>query len=130
MTANTPAPAREKISDKRIVPVINYLLLFCMMIGGVTGVLAITLIYLFQDDAPDWLKSHYAFQKRTFWIGIAVFIPIALLLPTPVMHSMVLGSVVLIVAFLLFLWIVGRCTVGFNHIFHKRAYPHPKSWLV
>jgi len=130
MNAPAPAPARQKLSDKPIIPIINYLLLFCLIVGGMSGVIAITLIYLFQDDAPDWLKTHYEFQKRTFWIGIGVFIPMVVLLISPVMHSLILGGAVLVLGFVLFLWIIGRCTIGFNHIVHNRPYPNPKAWLV
>jgi len=127
---NAPAPARQKFSDKPIIPIVNYLLLFFLIVGGISGVFAITLIYLFQDDAPDWLKTHYTFQKRTFWVGIGAFIPLVVLLTSPVMHSLILGGVVLILVFALFLWIVGRCTMGFNHIMHNRPYPQPRTWLV
>jgi len=26
--------------------------------------------YIYKGDAPDWLKSHYRYQIRKFWIGI------------------------------------------------------------
>ncbi|MDC7685094.1 hypothetical protein PQU92_17550 [Asticcacaulis sp. BYS171W] len=132
MTANTPAPAREKISDKRIVPVINYLLFFIfLMTAGISGLPAITLIYLFQDEAPDWLKSHYQFQKRTFWIGIIAVVALFVLtgIGRSVAHP-ITAAIVWIGFTAVFFWTIGRSVMGFNHIFHKRAYPNPKSWLV
>ncbi|MDC7694070.1 MULTISPECIES: DUF4870 family protein [Asticcacaulis] len=126
----TVPATRTKLSDTTIIPIVNYLLLFFLIVGGISGVVAITLIYLFQDEAPDWLKTHYAFQKKTFWVGILAFVPLVVLLTSPVMSSVVLGGIVLILVFALFLWIVGRCTMGFNHVFHKRPIPNPNSWLV
>jgi len=26
--------------------------------------------YVNRADAPDWVRSHYRFQIRTFWIGL------------------------------------------------------------
>jgi len=50
--------------------------------------------YLNKDDAPEWLRTHYQFQIRTFWIG-ALFIFIGGLL-----------SLVIIGYFMLLFWLV------------------------
>lgn len=118
-------PAKTKLADSTVIPVINYLLLFLMvMTGGFGGLIAIVLIYLFQDEAADWLKSHYAFQKRTFWIALG---PLVIAL---VLSRMGLPLIPFILLTLIFFWVVARAVMGFNHIMHKRPYPTPQSWLV
>lgn len=104
---------------------INYLLFFIFLMSlGFAGVLAITLVYLFQDGAPDWLKSHYEFQKRTFWIGIPMILVLILVtgLKIPFLAWIAFGGV--------FVWTIGRSVVGMNHLIHRRPYPTPKGWLV
>jgi uncharacterized membrane protein len=139
MSSETPAPMSEKpasqlkafFGNPLLVPLINYLLLFLLVVSaGMSGVLAITLAYLFRDDAPEWLKNHYAFQVRTFWIAIAIYIPVMVLLLSPMMTNMIVGGGVIVVFFGLFLWIVSRCVMGFNHLVHNRPYPTPKGWLI
>lgn len=133
MSSQTPAPLSEKpasqlkafFGNPRLVPMINYLLFFIFLMSlGFAGIIAITLVYLFQDNAPDWLKSHYEFQKRTFWIGIALVIGLIVItgLKIPFLAWVAFGSV--------FIWTVGRSVVGFNHLVHNRPYPTPKGWLI
>ncbi|MFT3997983.1 MAG: hypothetical protein QM667_11310 [Asticcacaulis sp.] len=128
----TPATTREKISDKPVVPIINYLLFFVfLMTGGLSGILAIVLVYLFRDDAPDWLKTHYQFQARTFWIGVAAVITLFVLTGVGRNVPHIATTVLVWAGFTaVFFWTIGRSVMGFNHILHKRAYPNPKSWLV
>ena len=63
------------LADPRKVPFLNYLMLFLMVLTvGMTGVIALRIASFREDDAPDWLKSHYEFQRRTFWLGVAPII--------------------------------------------------------
>jgi uncharacterized membrane protein len=132
----TPEPTNQTktgfLSDKRIVPFANYGLLFSfLMTIGFGGALALILIYLYQDEAPEWLKSHYSFQKRTFWIAFASILPLFFATGFNAVHNTLFSQIVLIGLFLsLFTWIAARCVMGFNHLFYLRPYPTPKSWFV
>ncbi len=135
-----PAPQGSTLSDlatflkdDRVVPVLNYgLLFFMVMTFGFTGVLALIVANFAEDRAPDWIKGHYQFQVRTFWIAI---VPI---LGTLIFYLFVqknnLGGVLPTIAVSLMVvclaYTVGRAVMGFNHLFHKRPYPNPNALLV
>lgn len=138
--AQSPAPKGSTLADlsgflkdDRLVPVLNYgLLFFTVMTFGFTGVLALIIANFAEDKAPDWIKGHYQFQVRTFWIAI---VPI---LATLVLYMVVqrnnLGGVMPTIAISLMVvclgYTAGRAVMGFNHVFNKRPYPNPKTLLV
>jgi len=117
------------LADPRIVPFLNYaLLIFMVMTLGMTGVLALIISTFAEDKAPDWIRTHYEFQKRTFWVGIAPVLVTGLsmtvfsrLLPGPVIAAFIVLSLV---------FVAGRCVMGFNHLLYSRPYPNPKTWVV
>ncbi len=135
-----PAPRGSAISDlagflkdARVLPVLNYgLLFFMVMTFGFTGVLALIIANFAENTAPDWIKGHYHFQVRTFWIAV---VPI---LGTLAFYLFVqrngLGGVMPTIAVSLMVvclaYTVGRAVMGFNHLFHKRPYPNPNALLV
>lgn len=119
------AELKTFFSDARLMPIFIYLLLFFMVMSlGFSGVLGIVLIYLIQDRASPLVKSHYQFQKRTFWGGIVALILIILSLrlniPT-LSYALIIPT---------FLWITGRCVIGFNHLFHHREHPKPDTFFA
>ena len=123
-----PAPTPQSfLADPRMMPFLNYLLLFLMVLTfGMTGVLALLIASFREDDAPDWLKSHYAFQRRTFWLGVVPII--ACLVAVTVLRTQGILSLALVLVPLIYL--SGRCVTGFNHLLYNRPYPNPKSWTV
>ncbi len=123
-----PAPTPQSfLADPRMMPFLNYLLLFLMVLTfGMTGVLALLIASFREDDAPDWLKSHYEFQRRTFWLGVAPII--ACLVVVTVLRTQGILSLALVLVPLIYL--SGRCVTGFNHLLYNRPYPNPKSWTV
>ena len=123
-----PAPTPQSfLADPRKVPFLNYLLLFLMVLTfGMTGVIALLIASFREDDAPDWLKSHYAFQRRTFWLGVVPII--ACLVAVTVLRTQGILSLALVLVPLIYL--SGRCVTGFNHLLYNRPDPNPKSWTV
>lgn len=57
-----------------------YILYLVGTLVSVTHFVAVILAYVARGAAQDWLKSHYAFQIRTFWIGLLI-VTIAFLFP-------------------------------------------------
>ena len=130
---STLADLKGFLKDDRVVPVLNYgLLFFMVMTFGFTGVLALIVANFAESKAPEWIKGHYQFQVRTFWIAI---IPI---LGTLAFYLFVqknnLGGAMPAIAVSLMVvclgYTVGRAVMGFNHLFHKRPYPNPNALLV
>ncbi|MBV9554566.1 MAG: hypothetical protein JO032_17425, partial [Alphaproteobacteria bacterium] len=95
-----------------------YLGSFCA--GGVPALVGLILAYVNRDTGPDWLKSHYRFQIRTFWIAL--------------LYALigVVGCLILVGFFWLafvFVWWVVRCAKGMQAISRGLPYDRPASWL-
>lgn len=128
---DTPSQLKAFLRDARGLPMLNYaLLFFIVMTVGATGIVALLIGNFAEDKAPDWIKSHYRFQIRTFWIGVA-----------PVILTYFAGQVLLkayradpllmfFVVMPVLAWVAARVALGFNHLLNGRPYPRPKTWLV
>lgn len=60
--------AQEENTTEDLAKII-YILYLVGLVFGVTGIVGVVMAYISKDDAPDWVKTHYQFQIRTFWIG-------------------------------------------------------------
>jgi uncharacterized membrane protein len=98
-----------------------------VMTMGLSGILALLVANFSEEKAPDWVKSHYEFQKRTFWIAIAPVL--AVFFAVMRLHLSDERIILVILAIPLF-YTAGRAALGFNHLFHERPVPNPKAWLV
>ena len=116
-----PASQGNPFSDERQMALIIYILYLASFLNGVTAIVGLVLAYVSRDTAPEWLKSHYTFQIRTFWIGLlyfAVSIPLCFL---------VIGIPMLIAAMV---WFVVRCALGISRLMRAAPYPTPLSWVI
>lgn len=48
---------------------IVYVLYLVGILFGLTTLIGVVMAYVNRGDAPEWLKTHYQYQIRTFWIG-------------------------------------------------------------
>ncbi len=61
-------------------PTIIGLLYLASFVTGVTGLVGIVLAHVWQgEDQEPWMKSHYTYLIRTFWIGFAASVVAGLL---------------------------------------------------
>jgi uncharacterized membrane protein len=99
---------------------IVYILYLVGIIIGLTGIIGVVMAYINKPDAPDWLKSHYQFQIRTFWIG-GLYMLIGFILSF------------VIIGYLVFLfwvvWLVIRSIKGMKSLDMKEAHPNPTGWM-
>jgi uncharacterized membrane protein len=99
---------------------IVYILYMVGILFGITGIVGVVMAYINKADAPEWLKTHYQFQIRTFWIG-ALYI--------------VLGSILSLVLIgwlvLLFwvVWLIVRSVKGIKALDSEKAIENPTRWL-
>ncbi|NOZ43050.1 MAG: hypothetical protein GXP02_07810 [Alphaproteobacteria bacterium] len=99
---------------------IVYVLYLVGLVAGITGIIGVVIAYVNRSDAPDWLKSHYQFQIRTFWIGGLY---------------MVIGAILAFVAIgwfvMLFwvIWLIVRCIKGLKSLDQKEPHPNPTGWM-
>ena len=99
---------------------IAYIMYLVAIVFGITGIVGVVMAYINKDDAPDWLKTHYQFIIRTFWIG-GLYLFIGTIL-----------SFVLIGVFVIFFWIIWliiRCVKGMKYLERNEAHPNPTGWM-
>ncbi|ESQ86144.1 hypothetical protein AEAC466_02835 [Asticcacaulis sp. AC466] len=141
MTTKPPVTAKDIgngfkafLADERFIAFVNYgLLMFTVMTFGLSAMVALLIANFVEDKAPDWLKGHYTFQKRTFWYAIGPVLLTAVAytfvqrhaIASPVINIVVLGLVLASLGYT-----VGRAIMGFNHLLHSRPVPNATTWLV
>src|SRR5574342_1096277 len=96
--APSPAPPAAAASGETAAKVV-YVLYLATFVTGVTALVGVVMAYVYQDDAPDGLKTHFRFQIRTFWLGLVFGLVGALL------SLVVVGFLVLV---FLAVWLVVR----------------------
>ena len=99
----------------KIIYILNFvgvLLPFCALIG-------VVLAYPFQQDARGYLKSHFQYLIRTFWISILYY------LVAGILCLLVIGYVLL---FLVTVWWIIRNAVGLKKALHEQEITHVEAW--
>jgi uncharacterized membrane protein len=99
---------------------IVYFLYLAGIIIGMTGIIGVVIAYVYRDDAPQWLQSHFRFQIRTFWIG-ALYLLIGVLL-----SFIIIGYLVLL---FWVIWLAVRSVKGLKSLEQKQAHPDPTGWM-
>ncbi|HEX2493666.1 MAG TPA: hypothetical protein VHK24_07810 [Steroidobacter sp.] len=99
---------------------IIYVLYLLALINGITAVVGLVMAYVYRDQAPSWLKTHYELQIRTFWIAL--------------LYSIISGVLTLVlVGILLFLalaiWWIVRCVKGLKYLERRTPYPNYRGWF-
>jgi uncharacterized membrane protein len=97
-----------------------YILYLVSLVVGITGIVGLVMAYVKRDQAPEWVKTHYRFQIRTFWIGLLY------------MMAGVVTAVIL-VGFLVWLftvvWLIVRCVKGMQALSRGEACENVTTWL-
>ncbi len=97
-----------------------YILYLGSVVLGITGIIGVVMAYIYKDDAPDWLKSHYRFQVRTFWIGM-LYLFVGCLL-----SSVLIGYLILL---LWLIWLIARCIKGIKSLDQHQPHSNPTTWM-
>jgi uncharacterized membrane protein len=99
---------------------IIYILYLVGLATGITMLIGVIMAYVNKDDAPDWLRSHYEFQIRTFWIGVLYCV-------VGIVLSMIfIGFLVLLFAAV---WLIVRVVKGFKFLEQRQPLPDVKTWM-
>ena len=99
---------------------IVYILYLVSLVAGVTAVIAVIVAYVNRADAPEWVKTHYRFQIRTFWIGL-LYAFLSLL--TAIIIVGFFG------AFFTLIWLIVRCVKGLKLLIKGAPHEQPATWL-
>ena len=98
---------------------ILYLLGF--VLGGLSNIVGVVFAYVYKDDAEAWLKTHYHYQIRTFWLAILYSVISAVLM---------LVFVGFILAVLVAIWLILRCVNGLTRLQKHEPIDNVTAWLV
>ena len=97
-----------------------YILLMVSTLIGISGIVAVIMAYIYRDDPPEWLQSHYRFQIRTFWIGL-LYATIGL-----ITYAVVIGYFILLFTVI---WVIVRCIKGLKQLENNQPVKNLESWL-
>jgi uncharacterized membrane protein len=110
----------ERPANTGITTVV-YVLYLVTLISGITAIVGVVMAYMYRDEAPDWLRTHYEMQIRTFWIGVLYSIIAAILC------TILIGFVLF---FVIAIWWIVRCVKGLRHLDRREPYPDYRTWGV
>jgi uncharacterized membrane protein len=102
------------------VRAIYILYLAGLFLGGIPAIIGLVMAYVYRDGAPHWLRTHYHYQIRTFWIGLlyAAFGGLTVFI--------FVGWFIL--AFWL-IWFIVRCVKGLKLVDEGAAVMNAETWL-
>lgn len=121
-TSPTPPPLATSPDTDRTYALVCYILQILSVVTGLTAVIAVILAYVRMTEAPDWIKNHYTYQIRTFWIGLAGMV-------IGVLTIWVLGLGLLIMLATA-IWFIVRAVVGLIRLTEGRSHTDPRGfWL-
>jgi uncharacterized membrane protein len=98
---------------------ILYLLGF--VLGGLSNIVGVVFAYVYKGDAEGWLKTHYHYQIRTFWLALLYSIVSGVLM-------FVFVGFILIV--LVVIWLILRCVKGLTRLQKAEPIDDVATWLV
>jgi uncharacterized membrane protein len=118
MSMNVPQP-QPTVSSSQLTLIV-YILYFISYFTGITALIGVIIAYVQIGQADSFLRSHYQFQIRTFWIGI-LYLVIGVILT-----HFVIGILVFI---WWFIWSLVRNIKGVLALNERRPIADPTSWM-
>ncbi len=119
MTQIPPVTARHDPAEGDAAKAV-YILYLVSLIAGVTSIIGLIMAYVYRADAPEWVKTHYRFQIRSFWIALLYGF---LSLLTAIL---IVG---LFFAAFIFIWWIVRSVKGLKLLSEGAAHENPATWL-
>lgn len=115
-----PQPAATPNDDITIPQVIYVLYLAGLLTINATLLVGVVMAYVYRGDAAPWLREHYRYQIRTFWIGMLYSI---------IAFFLSLVAVGVLAWPLLAIWLIVRCVIGLRDVRRRQPPANPDSWL-
>lgn len=112
--SNGPIPT-DNVSMAKIV----YFMFMIAIALGPLGIVGVIIAYVYHDNAPDWLRTHFRFQIRTFWIG-AVYLAVG-----SILTLLLIGYLVLL---FWAVWLVIRCVKGIQTLDSDEPITNVERW--
>jgi uncharacterized membrane protein len=115
-TMGTTQKSTSEVQSKVI-----YILYLIGIVVPLTSLVGVVMAYINRNNAPHWLKTHYTFQIRTFWIGLLYSV-------ISYITTVVIVGFILLLG--LFIWLIVRCVKGMQYLERQEAVPNPETWLI
>ncbi|HEY2659083.1 MAG TPA: hypothetical protein VGI79_05130 [Caulobacteraceae bacterium] len=133
--SGTIPPTVGAAHEDRTLPAVVYGLYFLGLAYGVTALIGLIVAYANLGSAGPKMRSHYVFQVRTVWTGLAwALIGGALIVIGGILSIILIGVPIIKLGFLVLslicLWALARCIAGAIYLSQDQAYPRPRSWLL
>lgn len=118
-TSGGTVPPNDAERRARTLVLAVYILYGVGFITGLAFIVGVVIAHLKRDEAPPWLRTHFTFQIRTFWISLLWGVVGVL-------------TAWLLVGFLVLAWgfvfVLVRTVKGFLRLNDDRPIEHPESW--
>jgi len=101
------------------IALLAYVLLLAAPVLLVSALIGVIIAYVYRDDAPAWLQSHFQLQIRTFWLAFLFFFIGLMLLWVLIGKLMLLATLI---------WYLVRIIKGLKYLNRRAPYPNPASW--
>lgn len=98
---------------------IVYILYLAGVVFQILPLVGVVVAYVYRGDAPAWLRGHFTFQIRGFWIGLAASVV------GGITTGVGIGFLILLA---LLIWWVARAIVGWKALSENRALANPETW--
>jgi uncharacterized membrane protein len=120
--SNTDMPDSDVPRAETRTPQILYALYLAGLVtANLTTLIGVVFAYVYRKDAAPWLKEHYRYLIRTFWIGLLYFCIVFTLSVLTVVGSLL--------GLLLAAWLGMRCVTGWLALRKGEQPARPGSWL-
>ncbi|HEX2561645.1 hypothetical protein [Phenylobacterium sp.] len=138
MTDHThlPPPQPAATADERTLPIVTYALyLGGFLTGGLTPIIGVIIAHAGKDNTSWFVRSHYQFLIRTFWITVLALLAGGAAMGVGVVLSIILIGIPIMVLAGLFMglvaiWFAVRSVVGLIYAVQNQPYPKPETWLI
>ncbi|CAL7961568.1 conserved hypothetical protein [Gammaproteobacteria bacterium] len=112
--------SQKQLSPKNIAQIV-YLCQVLSFFFGITAIVGVILTYLKRDEVKGaWLESHFVWQIRTFWIGLAASF-VGFILTFILIGFLVLAATLV--------WIVYRVIKGYLLLDENRPIEAPSALI-
>jgi uncharacterized membrane protein len=117
-----PPPASGAQDTDRTYALVCYILQILSVVTGLTAIVAVILAYVRMTEAPDWIRNHYTYQIRTFWIGLA-----GMVIGILTFWMLGLGFLIMLATAI---WFIVRAVVGLIRLTEGRSHTDPRGFWI
>lgn len=122
MAETEPKNITPSTDGDRVLAIVNYvLILIGVPSSGLAMIVALIFAYIRLDQSSGWIRSHFIYQIRTIWGGLAFAIAGWLTI-----WLLGLGALIWLVGAV---WVIVRGAVGLIRLVDGRGHTDPRAFL-